>query len=81
MNHQIVVDKSKLVMIEDCVCLNEETFGEVNKHCQSIDKVIEGDAFDSLLVDKKMLTMMNDVWYGKRESFTITMVEPTIDVK
>ncbi|MNE18026.1 hypothetical protein D3C80_1110310 [compost metagenome] len=78
---KIIVDKSKLVMIEDCVCLKDKTFNKVNKHCQSIDKVIEGDAFDSLLVDKNMLTMMNDVWYDKRESFTITMKEHTIKVK
>lgn len=81
MKNQIVVDKSKLIMFEDCVCLNEETFKIVNDFCQSIDKIKQGDEFDCLLVDKNMLTLMAEVWYGERESFTITMTGPTVEVE
>lgn len=81
MKNQIVVDKSKLIMFEDCVCLCEETFKIVNDFCSSIDKIKQGDEFDCLLVDKNMLTMMWSVWNNERESFTITMTEPTVEVE
>ncbi|MNH19507.1 hypothetical protein D3C79_792470 [compost metagenome] len=59
---------------EHTICPSESLYKEITSHTDIIDKVNgEGDYFDHLLVDKGMLTMMKDVWYGRRESFTITL--------
>lgn len=82
MSKVIVVDKSKLSYHDDdpkmpLVCLNDETYKEVTAITDAMDKVNGGDAFDGLLVEGGMRDAMWDVWEGRRESFTLTLVVPT----
>lgn len=80
MSKTIVVDKSMLVQFEGhSICPSEELYKEITAVTDMIDKVNGGgDYFDGLLVDMGMLTMMKDVWYGRRESFTITLTPPIV---
>ena len=79
MSKTIVVTKDMLTIFEGhSICPSEELYKEVTAVTDMIDKVNGGgDYFDGLLVDMGMLTMMKDVWYGRRESFTITLT-PTL---
>ncbi len=82
MSKTIVVDKSMLTLFEEGVCPSETLYKDITVVTDAIDKVNgEGDYFDHLLVDKKMLTMMWDVWEGRRESFTVTMTSDSVDVQ
>lgn len=75
----LIVKKEHLELFEEhVVCLNTEVFNEVNTLCKEIDKLNGGDYFDGLLVDMGMLTMMKDVWYGRRESFTINLTQTIV---
>ncbi|MNC67858.1 hypothetical protein D3C75_1183970 [compost metagenome] len=76
---QIIINKDKLELFEEhVVCLRSDVYSEVDVVAKSIDKVNGGDYFDHLLVDMGMLTKMKEVWYGQRESFTITLNETTV---
>ncbi|MNH11311.1 hypothetical protein D3C87_1099020 [compost metagenome] len=82
MSKTIIVTKEMLMLFEDnCVCPSEDLYNEITAVTDAIDKVNgEGDYFDCLLVDKDMLTMMRDVWYGRRESFTVTLTPDSVEV-
>lgn len=83
MSKTIVVTKEMLTLFEDhCVCPCESLYKDITAVTDEIDKVNgEGDYFDHLLVDKGMLTMMKDVWYGRRETFTVTLTSDSVDVQ
>lgn len=76
---QLIIKKEHLELFEEhVVCLNQDVYNQVDVVAKSIDKMNGGDYFDHLLVDMKMLTMMKEVWYGHRESFTINLNETIV---
>lgn len=79
---QIVVDKSMLEYYDDGQGMayphpTMDLHTKITNVTDQIDKADGGDSYDGLQVEGGLRDAMWDVWNGVRQSFTLTLIEPT----